>query len=142
MIIFRTILLLTIATSLFASCEKHPAKELPRESHETAAQTETKKWPVNEEMKPFVAQGRQLVSQFLAEKGSDYPVLAKALQEQNEKLIQSCTMTGDAHDALHDWLHPQLKRVEALSKTADPKQAAQLVADMNQAYTDYEKIFE
>ena len=56
------------------------------------------KWMVNEEMKPFVMKGEELLNSFIQNNQADYKALAQQLKEQNEQLIKSCTMDGKSHD--------------------------------------------
>ncbi len=99
------------------------------------------KWEVNAEMKPYVLKGQEIVAAFIQNNGTDYAKLAKDVAEQNDHLIQSCTMQGKSHDELHKWLHPHLELVEALSQTTDATKAKELVARLQKSYQDYGVYF-
>ncbi len=151
-----SLLLLIPAVCFLVSCEKHATEHSHGEGHShseahahadhaegaSASKPDGEKWPVNPEMKPFVAQGQKLVQEFVAKGDSDFLGLSAALKEQNQGLIKSCTMSGPAHDALHDWLVPQMERVTALAQTRNSDEAAKIVSALNQAYSDYGQHFE
>lgn len=100
------------------------------------------RWVVNEEMKPYVAQGEALVDEFINDDKQDYRVLAEDVKEQNTQLILSCTMTGKSHDELHKWLHPHLELVDRLEKTTDEREAKNLVAQLQTSYEVYHQHFQ
>lgn len=81
------------------------------------------KWKVNEEMKPFVEEGKKILNEYIRNEDSDYTGLAAALSEQDNKLIESCTMEGKSHEELHKWLHPHLDIISDLESTKDTTQA-------------------
>lgn len=112
------------------------------ESSETIELNKGEKWKVNEEMKPYVIKGSELVNAFIQNKDTDYKKLARQLQEQNNQLIQSCTMDGKSHDELHKWLHPHLELVDKLEKTNDTKEAYEIVHQLVKSYQDYQNYFQ
>jgi|SRR5690606_16952603 len=99
------------------------------------------KWTVNEEMKPFVMKGEELVNDYIQNNQSDYKVLAVQLKDQNTQLIRSCTMTGKSHDELHKWLHPHLEIVKTLESETDEAKANQIVLSLQKSYQDYHHYF-
>ncbi len=112
------------------------------EASETIELNNGEKWLVNNEMKPFVFKGQELVAGFLKNNESDYAVLANNVKEQNDQLIKSCTMKGKSHDELHKWLHPHLELVKELQETKDPAKAKNLVSKLDKSYQEYEKYFQ
>ena len=101
-----------------------------------------KKWEVNQEMKPFVKNSSELVTNYINNKDNDFKTLASELKNQNESLIKSCTMQGKSHDELHKWLHPNLEMVTALEKAADSKQAETIVKQLQESYQEYSNYFQ
>lgn len=99
------------------------------------------KWIVNEEMKPFVIKGEQLVNDYIANNNSDYKELANQIKNQNKQLISSCTMDGKSHEELHEWLHPHLEIVKELSETDSDAKAAELVTSLEKSYQLYHQYF-
>jgi len=98
-------------------------------------------WFVNEEMKPFIEAGEQLIDTYLQSDTQDYQSLAAQLKEQNDRLIKSCTMTGESHEALHQWLHPHLVLVSDLAKADNRQQADTLVQQLKQSFGTFHKYF-
>jgi hypothetical protein len=99
------------------------------------------KWVVNDEMKPFVLKGEELVNMYIQEGGSDYMALAQQLKDQNKQLIESCTMQGKGHDELHKWLHPHLEMVSALENEPDATKSNELVLKLQHSYQQYHRYF-
>ncbi len=70
--------------------------------------------------------------------GGDLQAMGAELNDDLQKLIQGCTMTGAAHDQLHVFLVPYMTSVKALSETGS--KAA--YSEVKQALQDYKKYFE
>jgi hypothetical protein len=119
-----------------ATHEKH------EESSEAIELNNGEKWKVNEEMKPYVTKGSELVNTFIQNKETDYKKLANQIKSENNQLIRSCTMDGKSHDELHKWLHPHLELVDKLEKTNDAKEADELIHQLQKSYQDYQNYFQ
>lgn len=122
--------------------ESVPTESHYNESSDAITLNNGEKWIVNEEMKPFVLKGAELVSTFIEQDNSDFSNLAKQLKELNTELIKSCTMTGKSHDELHKWLHPHLELVEELTETTDETQAKAIVQKLEKSYQEYYNYFQ
>lgn len=99
------------------------------------------KWLVNEEMKPFVLKGEELVNVYIQDGKTDYKTLAQQLKDQNNQLIKSCTMEGKSHDELHKWLHPHLEIVKTLEDETDTTKAKEIVEKLQHSYQQYHQYF-
>ena len=99
------------------------------------------KWLVNEEMKPFVVKGEELLNTYIQEGKTDYKALAQQLKEQNDQLVKSCTMGGKGHDELHKWLHPHLEIIKALQNETDATKASEIVLRLQHSYQQYHQYF-
>lgn len=99
------------------------------------------KWVVNEEMKPFVSKGSELIDTYIQQGGSDYKALAKQLEDQNNQLVRSCTMDGKSHDELHKWLHPHLEMVRELENQSEAGKADEIVLRLQDSYKTYHEYF-
>ncbi len=99
------------------------------------------KWLVNEEMKPFVQKGAELVNAYIEENKTGFKELAGQLQEENNQLIKSCTMDGKSHDELHKWLHPHLELVKELENESDAVKAKEIVKQLQHSYQEYGDYF-
>ncbi len=111
-------------------------------ANETIALNNGEKWKVNSEMIPFINNGIKLVNNYVEKKDVNFGELAKQLEVENGKLIESCTMKGASHDELHKWLHPHLELVEELAESKDAKAAEGVVAKLKQSYETYTKYFQ
>lgn len=130
----QKLILLFVSVSLFSACNsKHSTGEIKLNNGE--------KWEVNAEMKPHIEQGAKLLSDYLAQSGSDYKKLAEDLKAQNDQLVQSCTMKGESHEELHKWLHPHINLVDQLAKANDPKEAQTLITQLEQSFKTYQNYF-
>lgn len=99
------------------------------------------KWLVNEEMKPFVLKGEELVNEYIQANKTDYKELAVQLKDKNSQLIKSCTMDGKSHDELHKWLHPHLELVKELDNETDAVKAKEIVVKLQNSYQQYQIYF-
>ncbi len=155
----KKLFILAISSFVLLSCnntaEKLTVKEKENSKEETVKQEDHKdddksenvelnngaKWVVNEEMKPYVTKGEELVNNYAQSNQTDYKQLAAELKAENEKLIKSCTMKGKSHDELHKWLEPHLKLTKHLEKVDDAAEAKTLVMDLQSSYKNYHIYF-
>ncbi|HRO07926.1 MAG TPA: hypothetical protein PK047_03610 [Saprospiraceae bacterium] len=101
-----------------------------------------KKWTVNDEMKPFIAEGEKLVDNYIQSGDDDYIKLAEALKIQNDNLIKSCTMTGKSHDELHKWLEPHQKLIEMIKNLPEKEMAGKVITRLKSSYEIYHSNFQ
>mgnify|MGYP001190523875 CR=1 FL=1 len=111
------------------------------ESSEAIELNNGEKWLVNEEMKPFVLKGEELVNSYIQNNHTDYKALAQQVKDQNSQLIKSCTMDGKSHDELHKWLHPHLEIVKTLENETDATKANEIVSQLQYSYQHYHQYF-
>jgi acetolactate synthase small subunit len=100
------------------------------------------RWKVNEEMYEYPHNCQKIVQKYMKEKDTDYLGLANALDGQIKKLISSCTMTGESHDALHLWLEPNMEMIEALSAAKNNEEAQPIVVNLNESYNLFDRYFQ
>jgi hypothetical protein len=146
-------LLLAISSFVLWSCtstEEHSThkqeattndSELHEEHAESLELNNGEKWLVNNEMKPFVLKGEELVNSYIQNNQTDFKKLATELKEQSNQLIKSCTMDGKSHEELHKWLHPHLELIEALDKEIDSTKAHELIIKIQKSYIEYHTYF-
>lgn len=150
----KRILSFAIISSVLGSCNSSPESQtrlqepLPIEAgaHDVAGAAielnNGHRWIVNDEMKPFVSKGEELVSAYLQSGQTDYQQLARQIREQNSLLIKSCTMDGKSHEELHKWLHPHLAMVEELEQAEDDATAGKIISQLQKSYALYHQHFE
>lgn len=100
------------------------------------------KWTVNAEMKPHIEKAADVLDAYVSQQSTDYLSLAAQLKEQNDLLIQSCTMKGKSHDELHKWLHPHIELVTALAKAGSSAEAESIVAHIAESFETYQNFFQ
>ncbi|WP_313189942.1 hypothetical protein [Sphingobacterium sp.] len=148
----KKLMLLGISSILLWSCHQnsdhshnHDAESHAAHQHdhvEGALELNNgKKWTMNEEMKPFVLKGVDLIQIYVQEKQTDNLRLAKELKEQNDQLIKSCTMDGKGHDELHKWLHPHMELVKELEAERNPEKVNVIIAKLHDSYMEFSKFF-
>ena len=98
------------------------------------------KWPVNNEMKPFITETESQLNAYKPETG-DYKMLATNLSTSNDNLVKSCTMTGVPHDNLHAWLAPHMKEIEKLKNAEDREHANKIVGELKESMEKYHEYF-
>ena len=149
----KKVIVLGMSSLILLSCNEASEKQTASQQTETQETqhyennnqeielNDGEKWVVNEEMKPFVVNGADLVGVYIQEGKSDYEELAGQLKEQNNQIIKSCTMKGKSHDELHKWLHPHLELVKELENETDAVKANQIVAQLQDSYRQYHRYF-
>ncbi|QDP84357.1 hypothetical protein FNJ88_01845 [Chryseobacterium sp. SNU WT5] len=113
------------------------------EDHDESVKLELnngEKWPVNAEMKPYVAETETQLNTYKPADG-DYKMLATTLENTNENLVKSCTMTGTPHDNLHAWLAPHMKEIEKLKNAENREEANHIVGELKESMEKYHQHF-
>lgn len=148
----KKIIVLGMCIFLLWSCNINPDKSATHQEQahslhqndinaEKIALNNGEKWVVNEEMKPFVLKGSELVNGYIRNNKGDYKSLASQLKDQNNQLIKSCTMKGKSHEELHKWLHPHLELVKELENSSDEKGTKEIVLKLQKSNEEYHRYF-
>lgn len=105
-------LIIIVGAVLFASCS---APETPPSENthlvENVSLNEGNKWDVPSEMVAILKQMLLIVNQ---KKKSEIPA---QLKQQLDELFNSCSMRGEAHEQLHNYLIPLIEKINALKET-------------------------
>ena len=132
----KKILYFFVATLFFVACKQG-------HTHNEVIQLDNgKKWQVSEGMKPFIKNGADLLDAYVVSKDEDYKKLAEKIRNENNQLINNCTMKGKSHDELHKWLHPHLELVDALGKAKSTTEANKIIQQLQQSNSTYQQYFE
>jgi hypothetical protein len=150
----KIILTLTIGSFLLYGCG-NSTNEKSNNNRETATHQQHQhddeqtirlnngeKWFVNEEMKPFILEAENILTEYINNNLSDYKTLAEQLKEKNSGLIKSCTMKGESHDELHKWLYPHTELIESLSKAESTEEASEIIANLQASFLTYHQYFQ
>lgn len=98
------------------------------------------KWQANPETTEGIKKMTGLVKEFPAQPAlEDYHALKGKLETEFDQVIKQCTMTGEAHEQLHNYLLPLKKHIDKLgAATIEECQAAlQEVSHRLDAYGTY-----
>src|SRR5690606_22008222 len=99
-ITMKKLLVLAISSAILLSCNNasenstsHQEVAVLEENHynessEPLELNDGERWVVNEEMKPFLSKGEELLNTYMQAGQADHKELASQLQEQNNLLIQ------------------------------------------------------
>ena len=129
--------LIIITISLSACSNKQSAIE-PSMYNETSLELNAgKKWEISQEMMPHLQHSFALIDKFKVNKKTNYQDLATKLDQEKDKFVSSCNMSGKGHDILHAWLMPYLEILDQLSNTSDQIEGERLLNELLHA----KKIF-
>lgn len=150
----KFILTLTIGSFLLYGCgnstneksnnngETATHQQHQHDDEQTIRLNNGEKWFVNEEMKPFILEAENILTEYINNNLSDYKTLAEQLKEKNSGLIKSCTMKGESHDELHKWLYPHIELIESLSKAESTEEASEIIANLQASFLTYHQYFQ
>lgn len=95
------------------------------------------KWQANPETTSGITNMKLLVTNYTSKKDCDR--LHTSLVSEFESIIQQCTMTGEAHEQLHNYLIPLQERIKAVEGKSGEEcdQAVKAVNDFLSAYEQY-----
>lgn len=130
----KLILILVGMTIIFSCNSNHQKGDINLNNGE--------KWKVNSEMTPHIEKGSEILNAFISQHDKDYLKLAESLKEQNEALIQSCTMKGESHDELHKWLHPHMELIEELANAKDFNEAEPVITKLENSFKTFHNHFQ
>lgn len=102
----------------------------------------TEKWKADASTLDYVQQMEERVNGYLAAPVTDHMVLVGQLQADLSSLTAGCTMKGQAHDELHNWLLPYIGQVKMLAATEDPDTAQQIIKDLKAQLESFHFYFE
>ncbi|WP_339611868.1 hypothetical protein [uncultured Planktosalinus sp.] len=132
------------------SCAEGSQKETSSESKDLHQGTQegylnlkldnSSKWQANIETTEGVKEMQKLVSTFIKENSNDYIALKEQLEANFAYIFEKCTMKGESHDQLHNYLYPMKILFEDLTK--DQQTAQQAVIDLQQHIPVYFQYFE
>lgn len=121
--------------------DEHEGHDHDAEANELGL-NDGKKWEVNAEMKVHVKAMEGRINAFTTSESKDYASLAIDLDGFIGELTSSCTMTGESHNELHNWLLPHIKTVEKLEKADTDENASLAFADIEASMTTFNTYFE
>lgn len=96
------------------------------------------KWEANPETNEGINNMLALVSKEEAEASIDLKTLQKDLRGEFNTILQKCTMKGEAHNQLHNYLHPLKEKIDGLEQASNEEQ---VIGDLEQYLNTYKNYF-
>ena len=134
--------LIVIGLALFG-CERHDGHAA--HEHSTTSKSphpsgldKSKKWNMDAHTRAvFAKMAHRLEGKDLSALSStERKRTGAALRQDIDELVAGCTMTGDAHDALHEYLTAYIPAAEALAKSGGAAEAKKVYQLLKQ-YPDF-----
>ena len=99
------------------------------------------KWQANPETTQGIAAMQQLVSSFSTTPAAeDYKQLKEKLETEFKTIFQKCTMTGESHNQLHNYLLPLKDLIEDLG-SGNPEASKKALNEIQMHLTKYGMYF-
>jgi hypothetical protein len=153
----KKILIAALSGALLLACQSNQETAKPQEpvrqedhsghQHETEEAAPAlmlnngEKWEANKETTAGVANMQAAMKQVPAEaKIEDYHKLKVKLEAEFDGIVESCNMTGEAHNQLHNFLLPLRDKFEGLGAT-DLEACKKSYAEIGAQLAEYEKYF-
>ena len=146
--ILSVVLFLTIASCQNSTENKQEEvksveKEVPAQHQEHILMLDgEKRWQANPETTQGIQNISQLVNNFTATPDStSYKTLETSIDAEFQMIFQKCTMKGEAHNQLHNYLLPLKKKFQKLSSN-DPAECKNALIDLKEHLAVYAGYFE
>ncbi len=127
------------------SCKHKHSEENSSHKTEPVQLDNGKKWKADQQTNEGVAKMQSLVMAFKKDTPNpgieDYRRLNSQLQTELDSIFKKCTMTGDAHQQLHNFLVGVIKELNVL-KEDDLKASEQAFLAMERNLFSYSNFFE
>lgn len=110
-------------------------------SHNPVALNQGQKWPANPETTQGIIDMQGRLTGFTATPTpEDYHALMKILESDFKLIFQRCTMTGEAHNQLHNYLLPLKQMIEDLD-SSNPEECRNTLKQITQHLSAYSSYF-
>lgn len=153
----KSLMLLGMLTSLFFACKNssEPANDTvtnkkQEATHHHAEHSEQapvllnngQKWSANAETTEGIKKIDALLEAFPDNaKTEDFHSLKIQLQNEFDTILQKCTMTGEAHNQLHNYLLPMQKMIEKLTSDS-PEEYKTSLEKLKAHIAEYDNYFQ
>jgi hypothetical protein len=116
----KYLVVVMMAGLFFTACTKHSDRKQDDNIHQHDDATPVKlnngeRWEANKETTEGINNMISLITTFQDQQSEDYAMLKGNLQVEFQTIFQKCTMKGEAHDQLHNFLIPVKKELDELS---------------------------
>lgn len=100
------------------------------------------KWVVVEHMMTHIRNMETDIHQFDGKALEAYTNLGSDLKSNIDLLTSNCTMEGQAHDELHNWLVPYIGQANKLAKSKDLEEAIERYALIKKSFGTFNIYFQ
>ena len=128
--------LITGFTVIFTACRENPATH-----HEHQAEADELQISLNDGLRWEMDDHTRTMFKAMAgriEAGGDVGAVGNGLKSDLDKLIQGCTMTGEAHDQLHVYLSHLIPAIQEVSENGSDES----LKNVEELLKEYSKYFE
>ncbi len=127
-------ILLALATLVIGGCQHAAPSPIELDNGN--------KWKVIETMIVHINTMENDVQTFEGQSMEDYQALAASLKTNIDLLTSNCTMTGKAHDELHNWLLPYIDTVDEFSGVSTVEDGKKSVEKIKTSFETFHQYFE
>lgn len=136
----KKILLVLSAILLFFFCgrneKSHETHSHEAEKSEKVLLNDGKKWEANAETNQGIQKMKRLIDEHTIKGTGETGVLQQELETEFTNILQRCTMKGEAHEQLHNYLIPLKDDIDKLKQSPDTGTLNDIKAYLN-TYEDY-----
>lgn len=146
-----TLILISVVSFSMSSCSNVETDNNVHESHSSSpANSDSskglhldkgEKWQVPNDMMSIVKIQQQMVIDYQAEGDTTFLKLGNGLDSLCTSLIQSCTMTGEAHNVLHEWLIPYWTTIDSVNASGNSQEAAKFIDQLADHFNVFDTYF-
>lgn len=98
---------------------------------------EDDRYEANVETTEGIEAMKEHIEEFQNHNGENYQQLAEELEGELHTILDECTMEGEAHEHLHDYLEPLHEKIKAL----DEESGEEEIAEMRTYLDEYDEHF-
>ena len=144
-----TVVILTLGLTLFAC--RRPSEQTTSKRDGDAVQNSTAlkskvessaKWTMPDAMMQHVRNLETDVRSLASSETKDHAKLSAKIDGHTRQLIADCTMEGEGHDALHDWLMPFLQLNKNYAAASDATARSTRLEEIQKALVAFHERFE
>jgi len=144
--IMKKIILILITILFVFSCNQNKKEKLVIDSStikiEGVSTNNDELWKANIETTEGIKKMQEIMSSFSDEENvSAYASLKTNLETEFTNIFQKCTMKGESHNQLHNYLKPMIEIFEGL-ESSDLKTCKENFSIMNTHLAGYQNYFE
>jgi hypothetical protein len=137
----KTLLSLVVILSFFA-CQETKKTETNKEVKVTTQEKVSKLWQANPETTTGINTMKKLLADFKPNTNNDtYVALKNSLVDEFNGILTNCTMNGEAHEHLHDYLVPMKGMVDEISSKNSIEENQKVVDAYKKYLKKYTTIF-